>query len=43
MKSAATTKKGQHLAAINRFKVVVTEYQNTAHVEEALARLTECY
>lgn len=36
-------KKGQHLAAINRFKVVVTEYQNTAHVEEALARLTECY
>ncbi|WP_088343441.1 MULTISPECIES: outer membrane protein assembly factor BamD [Rhodomicrobium] len=36
-------KKGQHLAAINRFKVVVTEYQNTAHVEEALARLAECY
>jgi outer membrane protein assembly factor BamD len=36
-------KKGQHLAAINRFKVVIGEYQNTAHVEEALARLTECY
>jgi outer membrane protein assembly factor BamD len=32
-----------HLAAINRFKVVVTEYQTTAHVEEALARLTEAY
>jgi outer membrane protein assembly factor BamD len=36
-------KKGNHLAAINRFKVVVTEYPNTAHVEEALARLTESY
>jgi outer membrane protein assembly factor BamD len=36
-------KKGQYLAAINRFRVVVTDYQNTAHVEEALARLTECY
>jgi outer membrane protein assembly factor BamD len=29
--------------AINRFKVVVTHYQTTRHVEEALARLTECY
>jgi outer membrane protein assembly factor BamD len=29
--------------AINRFKVVVTQYQTTRHVEEALARLTECY
>jgi outer membrane protein assembly factor BamD len=27
--------------AINRFKVVVTEYQTTAHVEEALYRLVE--
>lgn len=36
-------KKGEHLAAINRFRVVVSEYQNTAHVEEALMRLTECY
>lgn len=35
--------RSNYLAAINRFKVVVTEYQNTAHVEEALARLTECY
>jgi outer membrane protein assembly factor BamD len=32
-----------YLAAINRFKVVVTEHQTTAHVEEALMRLTECY
>jgi outer membrane protein assembly factor BamD len=30
-------------AAINRFKVVVTQYQTTRHVEEALARLTEAY
>jgi outer membrane protein assembly factor BamD len=29
--------------AINRFKVVVTQYQTTRHVEEALLRLTECY
>jgi outer membrane protein assembly factor BamD len=31
------------VAAINRFKVVVAEFQTTAHVEEALMRLTECY
>ncbi len=36
-------KKANYLAAINRFKVVVTDYQTTVHVEEALARLTECY
>ncbi len=35
--------RANYLAAINRFKVVVTDYQNTAHVEEALMRLTECY
>lgn len=29
--------------AINRFKVVVTRYQTTRHVEEALERLTEAY
>jgi outer membrane protein assembly factor BamD len=29
--------------AINRFKIVVTQYQRTRHVEEALMRLTECY
>lgn len=36
-------RKGQYLAAINRFKVVTTEYQTTRHVEEALARLVEAY
>ncbi|MGN1287780.1 MAG: outer membrane protein assembly factor BamD [Bradyrhizobium sp.] len=30
-------------AAINRFKTVVTQYQTTRHVEEALYRLTEAY
>lgn len=35
--------KGQYLAAINRFRTVASEYQTTAHVEEALMRLTECY
>lgn len=32
-----------YVAAINRFKTVVSDYQTTAHVEEALGRLTECY
>lgn len=32
-----------YTAAINRFKTVVTQYQTTRHVEEALARLTEAY
>jgi outer membrane protein assembly factor BamD len=36
-------KKRQYSAAINRFKTVATEYQTTAHVEEALMRLTEAY
>ena len=36
-------KRGNYLAAVNRFKTVVTDYQQTAHVEEALMRLTECY
>jgi outer membrane protein assembly factor BamD len=31
------------VAAINRFRVVVTDFQTTAHVEEALARLAEAY
>ncbi len=33
----------QYLAAVNRFKTVVEEYQTTRHVEEALERLTESY
>ncbi len=32
-----------YTAAINRYKTVVTRYQTTRHVEEALARLTESY
>ncbi len=36
-------KRRNHLAAINRFRLVVTDYQDTAHVEEALMRLTEGY
>jgi outer membrane protein assembly factor BamD len=35
--------KRNYTGAINRFKTVVTRYQTTRHVEEALARLTECY
>jgi len=35
--------KRDFIGAINRFKVVVTQYQTTRHVEEALARLTEAY
>ncbi|MEM1364485.1 MAG: outer membrane protein assembly factor BamD [Pseudomonadota bacterium] len=33
----------EHLAAINRFNTVVRELNDTRHVEEALARLTESY
>jgi outer membrane protein assembly factor BamD len=33
--------KKQYLAAKNRFEVVAREHQNTAHVEEALMRITE--
>lgn len=32
---------GQYAAAINRFKVVATQFQTSTHVEEALYRLTE--
>jgi len=32
-----------YLAAINRFKRVVDDYQTTTHVPEALHRLAECY
>jgi outer membrane protein assembly factor BamD len=35
--------KRDYTGAINRFKVVVTQYQTTRHVEEALMRLTELY
>jgi outer membrane protein assembly factor BamD len=36
-------KKKDYTGAINRFKIVVTKYQTTRHVEEALMRLTESY
>lgn len=36
-------KQGQHLASINRFKMVVDNYQMTTHIPEALHRLTENY
>jgi len=35
--------KQNYVAAINRYKTVVSDYQTTAHVEEALYRVTECY
>jgi outer membrane protein assembly factor BamD len=34
---------GSYLAAVNRFKLVIEQYQTTTHVPEALERLTECY
>ena len=36
-------KRGNYVAAINRFKTVVRDYQTTAHTPEALYRLTEAY
>ncbi len=35
--------RANYVAAINRFKTVVAEYQTTAQVEEALMRLSETY
>ena len=34
--------RGQYLAAMNRFKRVIDDYQTTTHVPEALERLVEC-
>lgn len=36
-------KKGHFSAAINRFRVVVEDFQTTQHTPEALHRLIECY
>ena len=36
-------RQGFYLAAINRFRRVVDNYQTTTHVPEALHRLAECY
>ncbi len=35
--------RGQHLAAINRFRLVIDKFQTTSHVPEALLRLAESY
>ncbi len=35
-------KRGEYLAAMNRFKRVIDNYQTTTHVPEALERLVEC-
>lgn len=36
-------KRGEHLAAINRFRAVVERYQTTTHVPEALHRIVESF
>lgn len=36
-------KRDNYLAAINRFRYVIDNYQTTTHVPEALHRLVECY
>jgi len=36
-------RKNQHLAAVNRFRTVVEDYNTTSHVPEALHRLVEVY
>lgn len=36
-------RRGYHLAAINRFRTVVQDYQTTSHTPEALHRLVEAY
>jgi len=36
-------RRAQWLAAVNRFRVVIDDYQTTSHAPEALMRLTESY
>ena len=36
-------RRGEYVAAINRFRNVIDRYQTTTHVPEALHRLTEAY
>ena len=36
-------KRDQHIAAINRFNVVLEQYQTTSHAPEALYRMVEAY
>lgn len=35
--------RGEMLAAINRYKIVIEQFQTTTHVPEALHRVVECY
>ena len=35
--------RGEYIAAVNRFRIVVDKYQTTSHVAEALFRLVETY
>jgi outer membrane protein assembly factor BamD len=35
--------RGDYIGAINRFRIVVEQYQRTAQIAEALERLTEAY
>jgi len=35
--------RGQYVAAVNRFRTVITRYQTTTHTAEALHRLSEAY
>lgn len=36
-------RENKHIAAINRFKKVITDYQTTSHTPEALHRIVEAY
>ena len=36
-------RQGQHVAAVGRFNTVLTQYQTTSHVPEALHRIVESY
>jgi len=36
-------RRNQHLAAVNRFRTVVKDYETTGHTPEALHRLVETY
>lgn len=36
-------KKGDLIAAINRYILIIEQYQTTTHIQEALYRLVECY
>jgi len=37
------SEKGNHVAAISRFRTIILEYQISPYVEEALARISETY